>query len=304
MDDKIEIVIEDSEEFPTNVKKKIKVLEMPVFTDDDKKNIEKMLGRMDRFISDSYAEKAVLRTLMEEERSRMEGARAHEETVSASVKSIDNFVSDIYSERAALRQVLEDITNKVSKSSYLHELVEKLVTKIDSLLLDFYSESAFVEKLAEDTKTGLDDSKAVQERIVLFLDRAVNSVESLNQSLNELRMGVRDTLNERISITESKLEEKLYALDSTISYLKGLVIDLSDKINASQGSAEAKMALLVENMSEKFDAYMTNLNSRLDSMVLQFVEPLNDISLRIDKLKNLDDIVENIRPELYTGWTT
>jgi hypothetical protein len=210
-DDKIEIIVEDSEEIPTNVRKKIKVLEMPVFTEADKKNIEKMVDRLDKFIS------------------------------------------DVYSERVTVNMLRDDIKG---------------------------------------LGTGRLEN---EERIVSFLGRAVHSIEAINQSLADLKLAVREALKESVGVLDNKIEEKLYALDSTISYMKGMLIDTSEKINALQGGSETKMALLTENISEKFDAHIANLNNRLDNLVLQVVEPTNDISLRLDALKkDIDAIKKDI----------
>lgn len=217
--DKIEIFVEDREEIPTSVNRKIKVLEMPVFTESDKKNIEKMMDRLDRFMSDTYSERASLNDL-----------------------------------RGDMQIVGEDLKN-----------------------------------VSDELKTAGTMRNVNEERIVVLLGRAVQSIEALNQAVNDLKISVKDVFNERLGVLDNKFEEKLYALDSTISYMKGMLIDATEKIDSLAGVSETKMALLVENISEKFDAYIANLNNRLDNMVLQVIEPLNDMSMRLEDIKKPQD---------------
>lgn len=301
--DKIEIVIQDSEELPTGTGRKIKVLEMPVFDVDDKKRIEKVLEKVDRLSEMVAKTDTSFLNDINDKITRL--ARMVAERDSASLNEINDSISRLaraVAERdasyaAELRDSMGRLFAAISESrngtlEEVHESVGKLLKSV--------AEAPDVQILSEikDSLASVASSLQVNdEKIVTFLGRTVENIENTTKMLSDIAATIT-LVSERLNALETRTDEKLYVLDSTINYLKGVLIDATAKINESAEGNDRKLSALVENMNEKFDAHMAILNSRLENMSLQVIEPLNDMSLRLDNMKANGEKLEKLRDDV------
>ena len=201
--EKIEVAVVEDEELPTNSKKLLKILEIPVLGKDDMKNIKEVTARLNDALY--YLE------------------REHK-TINDLLEKFDRLVTLIDADK--------------ERMIFLNEKVDNMV--------EYFSQDKTVEILSginENLNSVLASIQATQERIVSLFGRTLDNMEFVSASISDLH-GKKDEIDKKIN-------------------------------------------LLVENISEKFDAHIQNLNNRLEAMNVQITEPLNDISLRIEEIKKI-----------------
>jgi|GEM_PF-4793152 len=246
MEDKIEVYVED-EEHPTDIKRRLKVLEFSVFTEEDKRRIVSALEKLDKLIEMSSK------------------SRGDPELLA----SIDNLIFTLKrnEERfASLRNIPE---LQLGMDEFLAELRNK-DEKIVALL------SRVVDNM-EATGRSLSEMKSELGRdFNLRMDSALTGVEerlySIENTLNYTKSLLAEVAESRPADTSAELDRKIAVLAE----------NLNEKVNAYISAVNAGL----DNLGMQVTDPLVNVSTRLENMSSQMTEPLINIASRMDTIRS------------------
>ncbi len=293
--EKIEIDIE-GEEIPTNVRRLLKVLEVPGLSKDDREVIRDMIGKMNEVLYNLDSNR-----MAKPVSDKIDALRASIETEKRDINDIYEKFSTVISylerERNISQAFAEDLAGLKTSIDFEKRNINELSEKFDKLvsLLDSDKERMLILDSKFDKLVSLLDSD--KERAIVLNEKFDKLIDYISQDkATEILSGISSNLNTVLSSVQSN-EERIVALFArTLDNLEGISRSLA-VLHTDKTELDRKINAIVENVNEKFDAYMKNLNDRLDNMLLQILEPLNGVSMRLEEMKKFGDtdIKEDIR---------
>lgn len=302
-DEKIELEPLENEEIPTNMERLLKVLEIPGLNNEDRLLIREMIEKMDFIISrldDSRGIKHVsekidaLRAALETERNDIDELQNRFSSVVGYLEQEKNlgraFNSDLSSIKSAVdyqKSGVDEISGKFEKLVSLldsdKDRIMLLQNKFDKLvsILDSDKERAITLNEKFDSLVSLLDSD--KERMIKLNEKFDVVSQLLGQDKSsEAIAEINASLGSVLSSVQSN-EERIVALFArTLDNLEGISRSLA-VLHTDKKEADAKVNVIIESLNEKFDAYVKNVNDRMDNMLLQVLEPLNGISMRLEQ---------------------
>ncbi len=286
--EKIEINITEGEELPTNVKRILKTLQIPSLTKEDRQSIRDLVEKTDELLY-SFEKEKITQPLSDRLDRLIEVLEKSWNKINDFSGKFDRLVTLIDRDKERM-QTLNDKLDKLEDSVLKDEsarIIAEVSNHLNALLLSVQSNEDKINKILSSADKDSEQFQITNERLdklteIYLNDMSIPILKEVRDSLNSVLSYVQSN-EERIVSLFSRALDNIEGINSTLSDIKGLVVESSEKIASD---IERKTSALSENINERLDTYVSGANARLDNMSLQTIEPLNDISMRIEGLKN------------------
>ncbi|MBI3190524.1 hypothetical protein HYZ41_02365 [archaeon] len=258
--EKIEIVLTESEEVPTNVKKLLKIMELPTLSQDDKEKIERLAEKSEKLLAYLEREKSSIQSVIDSiVELRVSVDNEKRSSVGLSDK-FDRLVTILDRDKERMQRVEENI----------------------SLLLDTTSLSdsiKIMESIRDSLGTVVSSVKSNEERIVSVFSRAMDNIENISTAIADIRSGF-DVSQNYIRSMINEITDRVAVRNDTPLIME----NINDKIDA-----------YIENLNNRLDSLSVQILSQMNDMNITIDElKKSDKSVDMDEIRQVvNKSVEN-----------
>ena len=175
-DEKIEIVLTESEEVPTNIKKLLKVMELPTLSQEDKEKIERLAEKSEKLLAYLEREKSSVQSIIDS-LVELRVSVDNEKRSSAGLSDkFERLVSILDRDKERLQRI-EDNVSVLLDTTPLSESIKIMSSIRDSL------------------GTIIGSVKSNEERIVSVFSRAMDNIENISTSIADIKSGFEVSQN-------------------------------------------------------------------------------------------------------------
>ena len=253
-DEKIEIVLTESEEVPTNIKKLLKVMELPTLSQEDKEKIERLAEKSEKLLAYLEREKSSVQSIIDS-LVELRVSVDNEKRSSAGLSDkFDRLVSILDRDKERLQRI-EDNVSVLLDTTPLSESIKIMSSIRDSL------------------GTIIGSVKSNEERILSVFSRAMDNIENISTSIADIKSGfevsqnyIRNMMEEMSSYANKRNDVPL------------IMENINDKIDA-----------YIENLNNRMDSMSVQILSQMNDMSIA----IEDMK-KFDKTVNVDEIVQAV----------
>jgi len=206
---KIEILLKDDEETPTDEGKKVKVVEIPVFTNEDRKKLEQTLENMRRLEG--------LPAFIESDRKKLEYA----------IEKFDSLIEIMSDDRSL--PILADVRDNIKTlTSALQENEERIVLLLARAVENMELTNKDIAKLRSDIDVSINYIRGL---ITEYSDRISNESAKFDAKLNALTENISEKFDAYTSNINNRLDNMTLQVVEPINDLSLRVENLKHAID-------------------------------------------------------------------------